>query len=1071
MRISKWITLTICLLLGSAAAAQGTGKASLTVADGGDGTLTAVFRMGAFAVAEGAEHYSVPEAEGMTLACGEPGQPALPTLSTLLTLPRGATLRLTAVDGEERLCDDAVAEGLPLAPTTGAWLKDGPRPGYEPDAKCYATDAWHRGGARAEAVHVGTMGNSEVYRLTVRPVAYNPVRRSLLVSDSMSIALATTMPTTLADTRSGGERYLIVSRRQFREGLQPFVEWKRQEGYAVEELYADTNKREAVKALIESRWEDADGRWPGYILLVGDVAQIQSYIGTVVPAGLNGHATDLYYAEHTGDYLPDALMGRWPVNDTAELRAVVEKTLRYERCLGLDTSQLRRAILVAGEENSTPAPTTSNGQVNYLKARLGATHPAMDTVCHYNPASGNQKSEILAEIAQGASFLNYTAHCTTGGWSRPSIGFTSIDTLGCTQPMLYVNNCCQSNAFDGTCFGEKLLRTPQGGAIGVIGATNSTLWNEDYYWAVGPKYPFSLTPTYDSLMPGAFDRWFDGGIGTQGALLAAGNLAVTAFGSPYDKFYWEIYCLLGDPSLRPYMGAPNQLSLSVPDTVSVGTTSVRVGGTIGATISAVQGGQLLASVVRDSNRSSELRFACPADTLPIVVTATMAQAAPVVDTIHTALPQGRAVTFRGVTVADTAIYLYVVNIGTDTVDDLTVHLSCDDMGPAAFTSAPVTIDTLAPGAEEALRLTLHVLRWHERWSGWLEAYSNGDYVECHPLYVGGRLDGTAPSLAFTLCGTDTAAIVPNGIEPSTQYLLNVAVNGLSDAVTVSVSAMPGSMALADTTVAGAAAIPLLTPDSISHLHIEASVARGNYSRSYDLWLTAGARCDSFEEGLDSYPWDTTSLRTWLVDTGMAHTGARSLRSAPIGGRQTSDLALDLTLDHADSIAFWARTSSEQNYDRLVFSIDGTKHLDLSGNNGWRRCVYPLTPGGHRLLWRYVKDDSGNSGSDCAWIDDVEMPMALWAGPYGWFGESAPMAITEPDSHTLGLRAAPSPATDMVWITSTAATHATLTDMLGRRIGGFDLQAGQPHALNMGGLEAGVYIVRTDNGATLKIIKQ
>ena len=47
---------------------------------------------------------------------------------------------------------------------------------------------------------------------------------------------------------------------------------------------------------------------------------------------------------------------------------------------------------------------------------------------------------------------------------------------------LLIGNCCNSNEFAGvTCLGEALLRTPKK-AVGYIGATNSTYWDEDYYW-------------------------------------------------------------------------------------------------------------------------------------------------------------------------------------------------------------------------------------------------------------------------------------------------------------------------------------------------------------------------------------------------------------------------------------------------------------------------------------------------------------------------------------------------------------------------------------------------------------
>ena len=51
--------------------------------------------------------------------------------------------------------------------------------------------------------------------------------------------------------------------------------------------------------------------------------------------------------------------------------------------------------------------------------------------------------------------------------------------------------CCQSNKFDEpTCFGEKLLRANNKGAVGYIGGSNNTYWDEDYWWAVGATSNF-----------------------------------------------------------------------------------------------------------------------------------------------------------------------------------------------------------------------------------------------------------------------------------------------------------------------------------------------------------------------------------------------------------------------------------------------------------------------------------------------------------------------------------------------------------------------------------------------------
>ena len=1071
MYIHRQILLIVCLLAQTLGMAQNTETALLQVMSIADTAVTVSFTVGTLRLSSTADGYARVDAEGMSSDAAEAGMPSLPRISTLMMLPRGSRLAMSRVTSEsatERVALPTDDDGntLLLMPWGGAAVKDAPVPTAEPDKTVYGDNSWYRGGDLMQLEHIGTLGEVEVFRLTVRPAEYNPVEGALRVVSHAVTTLSLTKGSAKAMMSGLPDRMMIVTRPQFGETLQPFVAWKRQEGYDVDVIFADTNKRDVVKALVDARWDDAQGRQPHHLLLVGDVAQIQSFLGTTRPAGLNGHATDLYYAEHTGDYLPDAFVGRWPVNDTSELRAVVEKTLRYEQCKDLDTAQLGRAILVAGKETGSPAPVTTNGQVNYVKGLVANLQTAVDTSCYYNPSSDSLRDDILNDIARGAGFLNYTAHCSTGGWTRPAVGFVAIDTLGCSQPMLYVNNCCQSNAFDGTCFGERLLRTPTGGAIGVIGATNSTLWDEDYYWAVGPKYPFSLTPDYDSLHPGAFDMWLGGDVATQGALLVSGNMAVTAFGSPYDKFYWEIYCLLGDPSLRPYLGTPHHINLSAPDSVDVGECSVRVSGTNGATVTAVQGDRLLGTVVLDDHRSSELRFRQPADTLPIVFTATMAQGVPVTDTAYTRTPQGRAVTFRDVSVVDTAVLFSLANIGTDTVFNLTTVVLCDDTAQAVFTTQAARVDTLAPGAVMPVHLGIHLLTWNTSWSGTLEAYGPADdNVTCRPLHVGGLLGDMPPSLHFTLLDTDSN-LWPH-ISPDADYMLLTIADRQCDSLGVSLTSMPTGTGLP---IASLPCSTFTTPDTVSHLHIEAIVTRGNYIRGYSYWIVAGSRTDSFEEGLESHPWDTTSLRPWQIDTTVSHSGRASVRSASIGNRQTSDLAIDILLDTHDSIAFWARTSSEQNYDKLIFSIDGVKQMDLSGNAGWRRCSYALSSGSHRLLWRYTKDDSGNNGSDCAWIDDVEMPLALWDAPYGWFGSIETVGIDTPSEAVAVLRAMPSPTSDMMYVTSTEATDGILTDITGRRLAVFHLDADTQHPVDLQGLAAGLYIIHTDNGASLKIIK-
>ena len=140
-----------------------------------------------------------------------------------------------------------------------------------------------------------------------------------------------------------------------------------------------------------------------------------------------------------------------------------------------------------------------------------------------------------------------------------------------------IGNACSTNAFQlGECLGEALVRAEGKGALGYIGCTDESYWDEDYYWAVGIG-PIKANPTYEETGLGMYDRAFhDNGepetdwYTTQGQMMYAGNLAVTESNSIRSKYYWEIYTLLGDPSLMVYFSVPDPMVVTVPDILPVG---------------------------------------------------------------------------------------------------------------------------------------------------------------------------------------------------------------------------------------------------------------------------------------------------------------------------------------------------------------------------------------------------------------------------------------------------------------------------------------------------------------------
>ena len=375
------------------------------------------------------------------------------------------------------------------------------------------------------------------------------------------VTLLLLLSTTLTAWSQG---LLVVGREWQREGLRPLVEWKREQGYDVRELYPEPHPKDSVRAILR-RYHDTAAHFPEYLLLVGSTADFPPYFSTHNPMGIEATFTDVPYCDFDGDLRPDALMGRLPACDSVELAAMVRKTLRYEQGL-MDTTHLGRALLMAGYECVDPAPELTNGQVRRLAE--GFSEMGLDTVCFYNPAFDSlppeweemRRDSVLIHLRRGAGHVNYTGHGKYNRWVNPTISATDVAALPDNDRFCFlVSNCCRSCNYGGVSLGEAFLRHPGNGAACVIGATNETLWQEDYAWATA-----------------VYEAYFAGQARTAGEMLRAGCQAVEESGSQFADYYWQIYVLLGDPTLEPRLGTPVDEPLNIPYSLFPTPYSLRV---------------------------------------------------------------------------------------------------------------------------------------------------------------------------------------------------------------------------------------------------------------------------------------------------------------------------------------------------------------------------------------------------------------------------------------------------------------------------------------------------------------
>ncbi|MBN2892406.1 MAG: carboxypeptidase regulatory-like domain-containing protein [Bacteroidales bacterium] len=129
---------------------------------------------------------------------------------------------------------------------------------------------------------------------------------------------------------------------------------------------------------------------------------------------------------------------------------------------------------------------------------------------------------------------------------------------------------------------------------------------------------------------------------------------------------------------------------------------------------------------------------------------------------------------------------------------------------------------------------------------------------------------------------------------------------------------------------------------------------------------------TFEEGI---PTEITfsGNANWFLSTNEAYEGTHSMESGDIYDEESSTMILTATTE-SGSISFYKKVSSEANYDFLTFYIDNVEQDSWSGQNDWSLESYPITAGSHTFKWTYDKDQNTSSGSDCGWVDYIELPM-------------------------------------------------------------------------------------------------
>lgn len=369
----------------------------------------------------------------------------------------------------------------------------------------------------------------------------------IVVAQASAIRTPAVRPSRRApQLRTGQADYLIIAHPDFVEGLDPLVDARRADGYSVrvadvEDVYGEFGHGrfgpEAIRGFIRHAAAELGTEM---VLLVGAdtydyfdrtgagsisfVPTLYDSIGPIVRLA----PVDSLYGDLDDDRVPELAIGRFPVRNSAELAAMVAKTLAYPTA-----GHAGRAVVAADRGE------VSNDFVQVSEQTLESLPGGWQVERAYVDELGIDGAHdlLVGALEAGVAFAQYTGHSSSDLWSFAGL-FDRDDAAALTnagRPAVVSQLGCW-NAFyvtpSATTLAEALLTSGDRGAAAVLG-------------------PSALSSTISNLwLARALNReLFEQGLALGPALVAAKREVAQT--RPWMHDVVRGFTLLGDPALRP----------------------------------------------------------------------------------------------------------------------------------------------------------------------------------------------------------------------------------------------------------------------------------------------------------------------------------------------------------------------------------------------------------------------------------------------------------------------------------------------------------------------------------------
>jgi len=961
-----------------------------------------------------------------TYQAGNIGDPSLPTVNKLIAVPFGVKDVTVTVKNYTTTVYDLSEYGISTVAPMQIPVRKDQKPEDIPFS--YNEQAYNlRGFAERPRYNFaieGTMRGVQVGALTINPVEYDAASNSIRVYNDIEVEVSfadydetvaygefartfspmfKTVYSQFFNGRAINDVYdehpdlwqspvkmLVVANRMFEEAMQPWIEWKTTKGFYMDVHYTDESAvgttANSIKSFIQGKYaQDA----PTFIMIVGDMNQ-------VAPALTSGQTatscvSDLNYMSVDGDEFADMYHSRFPAETVAQFQAMINKSMEYEQLTMPDPSYLGNVLLIAGEDSGW-GHTVGRPTIWYAQNYYYNTDHGFANVYAYTDQTGY--TGCYNNLNTGVGFVNYTAHGSNTSWAGPSLTNSDVNNLTNEHKyFLAMGNCCEAAdwGYSGACFGETMVRAENKAAYAYIGSCPSTYWLNDYYFGVGATSRADGTmPSYEETTMGCYDAiWTDNAYNTVCAIPFIGNLAGNAAGAlgytlhVSTLYCWQAYHVLGDGSVLPYRIQPVANDISHLPTLPIGLDYFEVSAEPGSYVGISKDGVLYGAGTIDESGTTNISLTPITSGGDVTICITHPDCIPSIETIPAAALTGPYIAVDSYEMdVEQANYgetvgmdITVKNVGADATNNITATLTTENEY-VTILSAGGSVASLAPDQTATMegfqfevaenvpdktkaQFILVITDGTTEWEGKFN-------IELHaPVLTMDNILQSDESVNFTFKNTGTAPFY-GGV---------LAITSCSPDLVFD----PETMTIEEV-VEGGESITLTSNYTVNEtvelgttFEVAYSFATGLFELQNIFTLDYGKIMEDFESGVFDEDWTLSSQHPWTITNG----GPRGTKCAKSSnaGVNSSEGYCQLTVDvlAAGELTFMYKVSSETNYDKLHFYMDGQEKGVWSGEVAWAQFVQPVTVGQHTFKWSYTKDYSMNSGEDAAYIDDIIFP--------------------------------------------------------------------------------------------------